>query len=116
MLSLGDLPVHDTELCMRLLDGDEELFAELVDLYRDNTEKVMKTLFEAADEGDLEGVANAAHAIKGSSANLGIERVREVSYRLETAGREGNVEPISELVDGLRTEFQRFISEVCPHP
>jgi HPt (histidine-containing phosphotransfer) domain-containing protein len=83
---------------------DEEVLAELLDLFNTSSSSDLDKIHLALDEADPEALMKAAHSMKGAAASLGIDGVRELAYELETAGREGSLEvgdTVSELEELL---------------
>ena len=111
---LSAVPVHDHAGCMEMLDGDQELFDELMELYSENTGQTVQRLEEALASGDSQEIARCAHSIKGSSANLCVERVRALASDLERlAGSEDSVE-LSPFVAAIKVEFDAFLQDIVP--
>ncbi len=98
---------------MDMLDDDEELFAELLELFTENTDETIKSLAEAAKSGDLETVAATAHSIKGSAANLSVERVRALASDLEQLAKNSEAADYQAFAVAIREEFQNFVEQVA---
>ena len=89
---------------------DEELLEELLVLFKDSAASDLELLRQAITTDDAAGVVRAAHSLKGASASLGIEGIRQLSMAMESDGRNGsvtvareNLETMSELLDQLKT-------------
>jgi HPt (histidine-containing phosphotransfer) domain-containing protein len=67
--------------------GDEELLEELLTLFRESSASDLELLRQAVAAGDAAGVARAAHSLKGASASLGIEGIRQTAADMEADGR-----------------------------
>ena len=109
---LNGVPVHDHAACMEMLDDDEELFSELVELFTENAGANLDKIEAAAQEGDAESIAICAHTIKGSAANLSVERVRALASELEQKARGEESSTFPEFITALRKEFSTFLEEV----
>ncbi len=66
---------------------DQDLLTELLDLLRSSSQEDLQKIKAALQAGDGNGVADAAHSIKGASASLGFEGLRAVAYKFEKRGR-----------------------------
>jgi HPt (histidine-containing phosphotransfer) domain-containing protein len=66
---------------------DQDLLTELLDLLRSSSQGDLQKIKAALKAGDGNGVADAAHSIKGASASLGFEGLRAVAYEFEKGGR-----------------------------
>jgi len=71
--------------------GDEELLNELLELFRDSAAADLEQLQQAVATNDPAGVVRAAHSLKGASASLGIEGIRQLVMAMETDGRNNSV-------------------------
>jgi CheY-like chemotaxis protein len=85
---------------LRELVGDEdELFQDLVLTYQRESESLITALEQALAQQDSVASANAAHTLKSSSANLGIESLASLSLTVEQQAKqqEINANSIQEL-------------------
>ena len=89
-----------------MLDIDDELVAEYVAMYLSEAEKRLAALADAVEAGDAEGIAFAAHSLKGTSATMGVEGVRETADCMETLGSKGELAGTHEILDDIRRELQ----------
>lgn len=71
--------------------GDEELLEELLILFKDSSASDLDHLQQAVTAGDSAGVLRAAHSLKGASASLGIEGIRQLAAAMETDARDDSV-------------------------
>ncbi|WP_457574618.1 Hpt domain-containing protein [Desulfolithobacter sp.] len=71
--------------------GDEELLAELLELFASSSAGDLEELKAAVAADNPEEVVKAAHSIKGASASLGIEAVRDLALAMEEDARQGSV-------------------------
>jgi len=58
----------------------------------------------AVDDGDLEAARSIAHQLKGSSTNVGLNRVGAAAHLVEEAAAEGRADELPDLMDALRVE------------
>ena len=86
--------------------GEPDLVAELVTLFlRDTPERLGELAGPSLDAGQ---VARVAHAIKGSSGNLGAMTLQDVASRLEQAGHRGeSADVLARLTGDLQDEYAR---------
>ena len=81
--------VHTAELCAVLLsrvDGDEEVFGELCDIFLDDAPKRLADIRTALEARDAKGVRAAAHAFKGAASVFGATGIVDAARRLEQMG------------------------------
>ncbi len=90
----------DRAFALEQSGDDEEILAELLDLFKESSAEDLTRIKDGIKENDPETLGNAAHSIKGASASLGIEGIRIVAYEMEKAGRDGDLDKaIGFLVD-----------------
>ncbi|HET7478895.1 MAG TPA: response regulator, partial [Rubrobacteraceae bacterium] len=88
-------------------EGEPDIIAELAGLFVEDTVERLGTLREAIEAGDAAGVERAAHALKGSSGNMGARGLSERSARLEEAGTAGALSEAKDLLESIESEFAR---------
>jgi len=88
------------------IEGEPDLIVELIDLYLEDAPLRMASLQEAVAEADGGGIKRAAHALKGSSANLGARRVAELCEQLERAEDDNSLQEVRALLLSLEREFE----------
>jgi len=72
-------------------DGDEELLEELLVLFKDSAASDVEQLQQAVATNNPAGVVRAAHSLKGASASLGIEGIRQLAMTMESDARNNSV-------------------------
>ena len=87
---------------------DEELVAEVMPVCVEDNKKRLKMLAEAVEKADSENVKSCAHAIKGSSANLGAKRLSELACLLERRASQNDLSQAQELLQKITAEFQKL--------
>ena len=65
-----DKVVFDKELAIERLGGDDELLAELAEVYLDDLDSMMADIQAAVAVSDAEGLARTAHKLKGAASNF----------------------------------------------
>lgn len=100
-------PVIDHEVLddLRSVLGDE--VDRLVDVFLDDTPRLLSALENAVDGPDYDGLREAAHSLKSSSANLGAMSLSAAAKRIETGARERNLERPAVAVALVSNEFAR---------
>jgi len=87
-----------------LMDGDEELYASVLNAYIKNTPDVLNKLKKVSNE-TLADYAITIHGFKGACANICAEEARKMAYSLEQKSRAGDS-------DGVLAENGHFIEYV----
>jgi PAS domain S-box-containing protein len=107
--------IHLDELRARL-DGNDDLLAELAQLFLDDAPRQIREIREAQTDGDATRLENAAHALKGSASTLGASDLTSVARKIEMAAREKHLEGTCELCNQLWREWERLqdeLSTIC---
>lgn len=89
------------ELALELGMEQDEM-RELLVIFIESSESDLVKLKQALIEGDAKQVADAAHSIKGSSANLGFMDIFSVAKNLEQKARENSLEGLADEVHILK--------------
>lgn len=89
----------------------EDVLGEVVGAYRKLVPDLLVQLDLASRSGGLDDLARAAHALKGSSAQIGALEVREAACALEVEARAGRGERAADLAAKCRAAFERVSAE-----
>jgi HPt (histidine-containing phosphotransfer) domain-containing protein len=84
-----------------------ETNSKLAELFVRDAGKCLEELRDAIQRTDLPTIARLAHAIKGSAANLGAQRLAQLCADIETRAKAAELEACSACLDGLQREFAR---------
>lgn len=77
--------------------GDEDLIAELVQLWLDQAPPQMQAIDAAIAAADGPGLKRAAHKMRGSIATFGADEAVSLAERLEAMGLRGEFAGTAEL-------------------
>lgn len=81
----------DLDRLNEISDGDLEFQQEILQMFVEDVSQKLVALQQGIEAGDLENIIHQAHAIKGASANLGIESMQEIARELEYQATENNL-------------------------
>ena len=79
--------------------------AELAGMFLDDAARQLEELRGAISDADPGRVRGVAHALKGSSGNLGVTRVFGVSAKLEGVAESGDLAAAPRLLERLEEEL-----------
>jgi signal transduction histidine kinase/CheY-like chemotaxis protein/HPt (histidine-containing phosphotransfer) domain-containing protein len=99
-----DLVVLQNLRELQLPDGSDVL-AKVIELFSEDTPKRLAEIKGIIERGDAAALARSAHALKGSSGNLGASRLVKLAVALEAASLDGNLDKAPDLLARLETEF-----------
>jgi signal transduction histidine kinase/ligand-binding sensor domain-containing protein/DNA-binding response OmpR family regulator/HPt (histidine-containing phosphotransfer) domain-containing protein len=97
----------DWDEFMATTDGDTEFARELVQVFIDSGDAVLRDIRDGLRRGDASAVRQAAHSLKGSSASMRARATSEAAAELEAAARAGDVARLEALEARLRSETER---------
>lgn len=104
--NIDRLDVVDIDHLSTFTDGDEDLEAELSDLYQNTVSRYLKAMEAALQE--QQGWSAEAHALKGASGNLGACRAaalaKEAEFEAPSAAR---LEALRLAVDDVAAFFAK---------
>lgn len=108
---------------LREIAGDDwDFIREVVDLFLSETPRKIEDLGAAIEHGDVPGVADVAHSLKGSALAVDAEVLRNLSEAIEHTARAGSLAGAASRYSKLQQEVQRirpiFEELACPdsHP
>jgi len=89
--------------------GDEQLVAQLVELFVDECPRMIGDLRSSVESGSAEALRRSAHAFKGCVANFTDTGAVEAARALETMGREGRVADAAATLVWLEREVDELL-------
>ncbi len=96
----------DDTVLLTLLAGDREAADEIAAEFLADVPQRIEALQAAFDDGDADQARREAHTIKGASANVGAEALREMAFRVERAAADGDLEAGRALMDEVRARLE----------
>ncbi len=89
---------------LRSLGGDD-LMKQMVSVFIEYSAGRVQALQTAADSGNLTGVAEAAHSLKGSSRQLGLTAMADACLAAEHAAKQGDGVTTQTLAAAVHEEY-----------
>ncbi len=96
------------------LTSEEDIlfFIELIDIYINDTPKILTKLIDAFAEKNVKNVEFFAHKIKGSSLTLGLQKIFDITQKIEVSAKAGSLDGLSSPLDDLRDTLSAVILEL----
>jgi PAS domain S-box-containing protein len=88
-----NIPGVDTKKGIFFYGGDMDIYLPLLRSYISNTPEVLKKLKTVSKE-TLSSYVITVHGLKGTSASIGAEQIREAALNLEDMARAGNLDEV----------------------
>jgi HPt (histidine-containing phosphotransfer) domain-containing protein len=102
----------DRAKTLERLDGDENLFQEVIHIFLEETPKLLTQLHKAIVDSNAEVVERTAHSLKGQLSYLGLASVSDKARDLEQMGRKAELTNAGELIGVLETELSALLAEM----
>jgi CheY-like chemotaxis protein/HPt (histidine-containing phosphotransfer) domain-containing protein len=109
-------PPADLSSLLETVGGDAELVSELVALFVEDAPGQIKDIRGAILRGDSRTLNEAAHKLKGSVANFGAEKAKDLAFTLEKMGREAELSAAAGTFDSLDVEIRRLLAFLSEAP
>jgi len=113
--SASSLPLHapvDWDALLESIDGDTGFARELVGAFVGTADRELAAIAAALGSGDAATVREAAHTLKGTSANLRASAAAAAAAQLEIAARTGHSAELSALAATLTAEVRGAIAHL----
>ena len=80
------------EFALEQMGDDEDFLAEMLKLHQQTSITDLEKIKQAIQAGNKDAAREAAHSIKGASANLGLVAMQRTAEEMESASRDGNLD------------------------
>lgn len=94
------------------LNLEEDECLELVNLFLETSESYLDKLKTGIDGCDNQQVVEAAHSLRGSAVNLGLEEIAELAKGVEENARQNSLEGAAEAVKLIKEQCGRIAGEI----
>jgi HPt (histidine-containing phosphotransfer) domain-containing protein len=104
-----DLPnIFDLDDALEKVGGDREILEEILVVFSETFPDQLSELKNAIDNGDAPIVERAAHTLKGSVGTFSAKKALETAFRLETMGRDGELQEAEAVYSKLKQEVEEL--------
>lgn len=93
-------------------DGDKTFEKELIEMYLEDAKELIHKIEEAYVQQNFENLRRYAHTLKGSSANIGADAMRQGALNVElSGGGDGSViKDLSQRLEETRKAYMAYLS------
>jgi HPt (histidine-containing phosphotransfer) domain-containing protein len=105
MSSVEKRPSWNPSAALESVGGDEILLSEVIQAFLEESPRLVDQIDQALSLPDRRLLELAAHNLTGGLGYLGVPEAHEAAQRLETAGRDGEIENARELFVDLRSRL-----------
>ncbi len=103
----------DRAAALDRMDGDEELLAELAQIFVDDACEQRRRLQAAVIAREALEVQKGAHALKGAASNFHAGPTVAAALALEKLARSGSLDGVDALLTTLDTELARLVDALA---
>lgn len=96
----------DIEQALIQLDGDRELFHDVLNVFLETIPALLGDLRSATAASDAHKLEEAAHSLKGAASNICAEPVRSNAQRLEEMGKQGDLRSADAVFSDLQKNLE----------
>lgn len=96
------------------MGNDEELFRVMVGYLARDGQRWMQILKTAMEAGDVPGVQQRAHSLKGLVSNFGAGRAFQAAAKTEDLARAQRVEDLPTSVEVLESALAELLEALAP--
>ena len=93
---------------LEALGNDLNLAQRLIDLFLQDSGRLLDDISRAIADRDADALRRAAHTLKGSVSNFPAGAARDTAARMETIGFDGDFDAAQEVFPILEKEIERL--------
>ncbi len=101
--------IWDRQELLDRVGEDQALVDELLKIFRESLPQWLEQIQRALQAGEGKELAEAAHALKGASANISAREIFRLALDLEQLGRRGDLATAPEVYQRLQEAVDRFL-------
>ena len=106
-----EIPGVDVEKGLDLYDDDTEIYLTVLRSYASNTPVVLDKMRNVSAE-TLPNYAICIHGVKGTSANIGAEELRQAAMKLEAMAKAGDLSGILAQNDAFLKRADKLMENI----
>lgn len=111
-----DFPGIDVKKGIAYCGGLLEDYLDVVKLYLESGDKNCRTIQQYFEKQDWKNYAIQVHALKSNSYGIGADRLGDLAYKLELAGKENDEAFIRENHDSMMKAYKQILTELKKDP
>ena len=104
----------DASQMLERCQGDRELLAEIIELFDEASQTLLRDMALAVEKNDAAAVASAAHTLKGSIGNFGKEFAYRVVEKMEDDARRKDLASIRSGFPSVEVAVRQLKEELTP--
>jgi HPt (histidine-containing phosphotransfer) domain-containing protein len=105
-----DKRVFGKDEALKMFEDDVEFLKEMVETFINDVPEHMSEIREAVDSSNSKALEKSAHKLKGSVANFGKNATTDTAFKLETMGKENNLDGVEEVYGTLVKDVENLMN------
>jgi HPt (histidine-containing phosphotransfer) domain-containing protein len=101
----------DVQKGLQLFEDDEEIYLKVLQSYAANTPETLKILRDVSAE-TLPKYLIKIHGLRGTSANIGAECMKQKAKEIETIAKAGDLESLKEKNEPFVKEMEQLLQNI----
>jgi CheY-like chemotaxis protein/HPt (histidine-containing phosphotransfer) domain-containing protein len=113
---MGPSEVIDRASLLERVEGDQELLAEMINLFVEDAPNLLASMRDALQKGDLLLLERSAHSLKGAASNLSAQPAAAAAQQLEKDAKQANAESAKASLLAVEKEVDRLLpalTDIC---
>lgn len=106
---INSAPDLNAEAAIARMGHNEKIFYKMVRMYLEDTPRKLHSLSAALEAEQLETARQLGHALKGTSASIGAEKMQRLCQQIESAAKQENVAVVRQAVLQLRDVYPNVL-------
>jgi signal transduction histidine kinase/DNA-binding NtrC family response regulator/HPt (histidine-containing phosphotransfer) domain-containing protein len=108
---MGHSEIIDAARIEELRQLGNEVLCKTINVFLEEARRQLTAVRDSIGKGDVRSVEKFAHALKGSSYNVGARHVAQRCIELQERARQGSIEGAAEIFEQLQVDFARVRDE-----
>jgi PAS domain S-box-containing protein len=100
----------DRASLLERVEGDQELLAEMIQIFKEEAPELMHAMHEALQSGDMTMLERSAHSLKGAAGNLSSKITANAALKLEQDAKNNDLRSAKESL----AEVERIMKLLLP--
>jgi HPt (histidine-containing phosphotransfer) domain-containing protein len=105
-------PIWNVAELLERVDHDQELLRDLLNIFKEDFPRTMRSLESAVAARDLKTCAMLSHTLKGMLSSLGATRAAATAATLDLIASSGETASLKEALDSLLREAASLVPEL----
>lgn len=107
--------IFDQKDFLERVESDMELARQVGEMFLEDAREKIAAMRDLIDKNHAGELVNAAHSLKGASANMSALRLRRIAADLENAAKNEDIDGARAMIGPLENAFAEFESELKRH-